>query len=818
MNTVAAQPLVLRPQRNQDLTTFLAALWPDLGGHHLLLWRLPSKRSEWVQEVTSNTIARIEQWAESEDVYAGCGLRNTNLGPTRRGERADVVAIPGLWIDADYSGNSGDHKKPNLPPTEADARKLLEEMGLPPSAIVHSGHGLQAWWLFREPWVFEDDADRDKAERLTKAWCDTFRAKAQARGWDADQVGDLPRVMRLPGTWNRKGAPVQTRLLSLTEARYNPDDFEAYLSAAPLLKRTIPSQPWTFELHADAEPPAEKFLLLCEIDLKFRMSWAHQRTDLQDQSASSYDLSLASRALAAGWNVQEIVNLLIAHRRKHGADLKLDHSWANGTKNYYSVTLDAAASGKSQPEKDLREHLAPSVSLPVSAESVKDSGILTHSYPCTDSGNAEHFASKYGDIVRYDHRRGRWLLWRAHRWCPDLDEEIRRLSKLSSRDRFKSAAACEDLKERERLAKWAIQSESRSKLDALLALAKAEMPIADAGDDWDRDPFLLGVPNGVVDLRTGVLRPGRQTDRITMSTGVSFDPTAACARWERFVLEVFGDDELAGFVRRAIGYSLTGQTEEQCLFLCYGTGANGKSTLVGTLASLFGDYGWNMPFSTIEQHQRASIPNDMAALVGRRFVVASETNDGTRLNEARVKALTGCDPITARFLHAEFFTFRPVAKMWLSVNHKPIVQDDSHGFWRRIRLIPFQQTFSVNQTLGKELHAEREGILAWAVRGCLEWQQQGLKPPRCVSEATREYERESDPLGEFIAEFCVVEATSRVGAADLYTHYLTWTRRHEMLDREKLTSTMFGKKMSERFMRENSRSGRVYLGIERRGL
>ncbi|HAP39974.1 MAG TPA: hypothetical protein DCQ94_09470, partial [Nitrospira sp.] len=308
MSTVAAQPLVLRPQRNQDLTTFLAALWPDLGEHHLLLWRLPSKRSEWVQELTSDIIAKIEQWAEDEDVYAGCGLRNANLGPTRRGERADIVAIPGLWIDADYSGTSGDHKKPNLPRTEADARKLLEEMGLPPSAIVHSGHGLQAWWLFREPWVFEDDADRDKAERLTKAWCDTFRAKAQARGWDADQVGDLPRVMRLPGTWNRKGAPVQTRLLSLTEARYNPDDFEAYLSAAPLLKRTIPSQPWTFELHADAEPPAEKFLLLCEIDLKFRMSWAHQRTDLQDQSASSYDLSLASRALAAGWNVQEIVD------------------------------------------------------------------------------------------------------------------------------------------------------------------------------------------------------------------------------------------------------------------------------------------------------------------------------------------------------------------------------------------------------------------------------------------------------------------------------------------------------------------------------
>lgn len=438
-------------------------------------------------------------------------------------------------------------------------------------------------------------------------------------------------------------------------------------------------------------------------------------------------------------------------------------------------------------------------------------------FPLTDSGNAEHFAARYGDVVRYDHRRERWLLWRTHRWCPDLDEEIRRLSKLSSRDRFKSAAACEDLKERERMAKWAIQSESKSKLDALLALAKAETPVADSGENWDQDPALLGVANGVVDLQSGRLRAGRQDDRLTMSTGVEFDPAAICPRWERFVLEVFGEDEeLAGFVRRAIGYSLTGHTGEQCLFLCYGTGANGKSTLVSTLTSLLGDYGWNMPFSTVELNQRGSIPNDMAALVGRRFVVASETNDGTRLNEARVKALTGCDPITARFLHAEFFTFRPVAKIWLSVNHKPVVSDDSHGFWRRIRLIPFQRTFSVNPALGTELYAEREGILAWAVRGCLEWQEFGLTPPRIVSEATKEYAFESDPLGEFIAEFCLIGDNRKAGAAELYSHYVAWANYRNFSERERMSNTMFGRKMSARFQRGNAPSGRVYLGIARR--
>src|SRR5262249_26229218 len=153
---------------------------------------------------------------------------------------------------------------------------------------------------------------------------------------------------------------------------------------------------------------------------------------------------------------------------------------------------------------------------------------------------------------------------------------------------------------------------------------------------------------------------------------------------------------------------------------------------------------WNMPFATIELKDRSGIPNDLAALVNRRFVIASETNDGNRLNEARIKALTGCDPVTARFLHGEFFTFEPVGKFWLSVNHKPIVRDDSHGFWRRLRLIEFRQRFTVNPALADDLKSEAPGILAWCVRGALSWQADGLQAPTVVMEATGDYERDSD--------------------------------------------------------------------------
>jgi putative DNA primase/helicase len=302
-----------------------------------------------------------------------------------------------------------------------------------------------------------------------------------------------------------------------------------------------------------------------------------------------------------------------------------------------------------------------------------------------------------------------------------------------------------------------------------------------------------------------------------MQVGVVFEPDATCERWSRFLDEIFdGDAELISFVHRAVGYSLSGDTSEQCLFLAYGTGSNGKGTLINTLKEILGDYGSNMPFSTIEMHQRSAIPNDLAALVGRRLVIAAETNDGTRLNEARVKALTGCDPVTARFLHREFFTFEPVAKFWLSVNHKPVVRDDSHGFWRRIRLIPFLKTFPVNNTLKVELAAEMPGILAWAVRGCVEWQREGLNPPAAVLNATKAYERDSDALAMFLDEACVLNAGCEVGATTLFQHYKSWADGHGMTERERLTATMFGRKLGERFTKGADTANRVvYKGLKR---
>ncbi len=439
------------------------------------------------------------------------------------------------------------------------------------------------------------------------------------------------------------------------------------------------------------------------------------------------------------------------------------------------------------------------------------------SFPRTDSGNAELFAHLNGERVRYDHQRQRWLIWRGHRFASDSDGHICRLAKQTARERYLRAVDITDEQERRREADFAIKSESRARLDAILTLAEAEHPLSSAGDRWDEAPWLLGVANGVVDLRTGRLRPGRPEDAITLAAGTDFDPKAVAPRFERFLSEIFEDNqELIAFVRRAVGYSLTGLTSEQCFFLFYGRGSNGKSVLLNVLLALFGDYGYAAPFSTFEYSRGSSIPNDVAQLAGRRLVVASETNEGARLDEARIKQLTGGEAQTARFLNHEYFTFTPRAAIFLAVNHRPQVKDDSRGFWRRVRLVPFKHEFSatdIDLHLQEKLLAELPGILSWAIQGCLEWQKEGLNPPAEVASAVADYQADSDPLAEFLAECCLEGPGVSVRASTVYERYRDWAETHKLPERELLSSRIFGERLSARFEKKRSGAGVTYFGL-----
>ena len=439
-------------------------------------------------------------------------------------------------------------------------------------------------------------------------------------------------------------------------------------------------------------------------------------------------------------------------------------------------------------------------------------------FPRTDAGNAELFAHLYGDHLKYNHRTKTWLIFDEHWWRPDTDGEVRRLAKRATRERCQLTGENQDSEDWKAEVRFAAGSENRYRQEAMLSLAQNEKPIADSGEGWDSNPWLLGVADGVIDLRTGELRDGVPEDRIRKHIDIPYDSDAECPRWQQFLSEIFGSEpELIDYIWKAVGYSLTGVIREECIFLCIGSGRNGKTTFLNVIRHIGGDYGYNTGFSTLEHHPNSTSSHDVANLEGRRLVTASETSESTRLNEARIKALTGGDPITARHLYRNESTFWPVCKIWLGTNHKPIIGDDSLGFWQRIHLIPFRQQFigeNDDRQLGTILKAESSGILAWAIKGCIKWQRDGLRPPEAVIEATKDYKEESDPLADFLADCCEPgdEYTGRSG--DLYKAYDNWADNQGMPWSERLTHKVFGSRLGQKFDRKRSNKGMVYYGIK----
>lgn len=436
--------------------------------------------------------------------------------------------------------------------------------------------------------------------------------------------------------------------------------------------------------------------------------------------------------------------------------------------------------------------------------------------PRTDAGNAEAFAALFGDCFRHDHRRKDWLVWDGARWAEDADGEAERAMLQTVRRR--RAVFAEEIADRAKArpaVKWAFQQESQSRLRAALEIARSTPPFPALSETLDADPFLLACPNGTLDLRSGILREARRDDLITRVAGAAFHPDAPCPRWMRFLDETFGGDaDLVAFVQRAAGYSLTGDVREHALFILYGTGANGKTTFLEALRTVWGDYARTTPFSTFESGSRDDKRADLAALRGVRFVSATETEDGRRLAEARVKAITGGDSIACRHLYGRFFEYHPAFKVWMATNYKPAIRGTDHGIWRRIRLIPFTRQFvgeAADPNLLDTLRGEAEGILAWAVRGCVAWLRDGLGNPGAVRDATEAYRMEQDVVGQFLADCTRTGEGLTVRAAALYAAYKDWCEKN---GEKAMSGTAFGRRMADRGVdRARDRTGMYYIGL-----
>jgi putative DNA primase/helicase len=431
--------------------------------------------------------------------------------------------------------------------------------------------------------------------------------------------------------------------------------------------------------------------------------------------------------------------------------------------------------------------------------------------PLTDVGNAARFTHRWGHEVRYVPSWG-WLLWDQTRWRRDETANVMEFAKETARSILDEAKQAWDDDQRKALAKHAIRSESAPRLKAMIDLAASDPAVVALVADFDTNPFLLNAENGVINLKTGALFRHARTDLITKTVSVSYDPDAECPRFETFLQRILADPDLIKFVQRAAGYCLTGSTAEQVIFMLWGLGANGKSTLLELLRAMLGEYALSAPVETFILRRDSNIPNDLARLQSARFVTAVETDARRHLAESLIKSITGGDTITARFLYSEFFEFQPAFKLWLATNHRPRIRGTDHAIWRRVRLIPFTVTIpdaEQDRHLVDKLKAELPGILRWAVNGCLAWQRDGLGTPKAVEVATAEYRAEQDPLAAFIAECCVVESAAFAVTRNLYQTYSDWCDKS---GEHALTLREFGEAMTSRGFLSEKGSG----GVSRR--
>lgn len=442
---------------------------------------------------------------------------------------------------------------------------------------------------------------------------------------------------------------------------------------------------------------------------------------------------------------------------------------------------------------------------------------------CTELGFAQMLAATYRDQFRYVVDLGAWLAWDGRTWVTDHgDAFVMQAAKALARGLLDKAANESDDHKRAETRKFNGRMETAKALKNAIYLTQSEPGIPVHVSDLDRDPMLLGIDNGVVNLETGLLRIAHPEDLLTQRAFVSYNREATCPRWIRFIDEITcEDEELAGYLQRLAGYCCTGRTNEHAMVLLVGGGSNGKSVFTKVLSDLLGMYSTRLPSSALAVRRgNDAMPTEVASLKGARMALASELPAGMQLNDALIKALTSEDSITGRLLYKNAFIFNPTHKLVVASNHLPIVAATDNGVWRRLKVMRFKATFD-EQTrdprLIEQLMAESSGILNWLIKGVSQWKERGLETPRSIKEWTGEYRASLDVIGQFIEGACLLAtddpenaSSYRVQASVVFDAYTQFARANGL---PHMSGRAFGDEMAKRFERTTSAGNRIYKGI-----
>ena len=447
--------------------------------------------------------------------------------------------------------------------------------------------------------------------------------------------------------------------------------------------------------------------------------------------------------------------------------------------------------------------------------------------PRTDVGNSQRIVTRWGKIVKYAPGMG-WIIY-SHGFWDNRHADLRVIN-MAKRTALDIAREADYVEEHQKsgIKNWCKKSQEGGRINYALKLAQPDLYVDI--DTLDRDRLYFNCTNGVIDLTTGKLMKHSPDFYCTKQSNVYYDPKAKCPTWNRFLREILQDDgELISFVQRAVGYSLSGDTREQCMFVLHGKGSNGKSTFLDTIQALMNDYHVKTKADAFMETGRVTDANPFLAMLrSARFVTASETKADRALDESLIKEATGDTTITARNLHQNPFQFSPQFKLWLATNHKPEVRGTDDGIWRRLLLIPFTAQFYdkndpdapengpfKDKLLITRLKNELPGILAWAVKGCLDWQKNGLNPPEIVREATQEYRSEMDVLGTYLEENTIKASMATISCKSLYENYKNWCQENGNAPYSK---NKFGRRLYERHITKGTtpRGEKAYVGIKLR--
>jgi putative DNA primase/helicase len=814
-------------------------LWRD--GEFGYLWRLSDKRAHWLSVGALDGEIDILGPGWEQDVFFGVHPTRTLRTGYERGRAGDVVAANCLFADFD----------------DPDALQRIESLQPAPQVIVASGRGFHAYWLLAEPVILSDDAAR-------RDWAEIQRWWVRHVGADPSAC-DLARVLRVPGTRNGKydpPRPVQYVRCELDQPHDNQELMRYILDArtAELEREQVqaaqqeraPARPSA----GAGESPIERYNRETNIRDALRqfgytlvgtryfvrpgkdprdgisgtIDDANNRAYTFSSNDPAYDPANTSPS-GVGCTLRSF-DLLC--RLSFGGDAKAAVRWL--TQSAKGGRPGPAQNGSAPPAEALP---------PAAVEALRaaegqgklgydgdgedglegalvdearrlpfqpDPGPIT----TTETGAAMLLVQNFHDRLRYTNGRG-WMRWDGARWTPEGGEDLARHCARVIGAYFVLRALdmpSDKSRSRDKMMTVAHRILKANGVDGVLREARSMPPIAAKDSDFDADPWLLNCPNGVVDLRTGKLKPHKEgeTAPFTRVTGVNYiepeEPEQAAPLWRKTLHEVFdGDEEIIGFFRRWSGYRLTGIMTEQRYVVAYGSGANGKSTLFTVQSFVLGDYSRHVSTAALTLRSGVDTNSEIAQLPGVRDVIVPEWDESRRVDEILLKAITGEDPVTTRQLYRSAFTFKPQCKITILGNSKPKLRARDEGTWRRPICLPFTRTFTSSQAdpeLKEKLKAEGSEILWWMVQGCLEWQREGLRVPAALEAAKRQWRGEADDVLCFLGECCQENPRGRVRVGELHQAYRRWGGAIE-------TVHAFGRALRELRMEVEQSGKRYYL-------